>query len=484
MKNKRVFNIIYLIIFSILIIGIGYFHEPWSDEAQSYLIAKTESVKNIFFEISSSEGCFPLWVLILKVLINMGLPYERLYLVSSFIIIISTAIFIVNEEIDPKIRYSLPLSFWVFYQYGIVARNYSLIVLAFSLLVLLYNKRFEHIFKYFLLLVFFSLISLHGMIISGFLFVFYLIEYIKKEKSLKAVLSFKLISLCMILCLLYIFEVFIILPKDDTLVSINYKSLNPGQLVLNFIGHTAVLYHNVTMISYVILCGLIFLIYCFYKTCKINKDKTFLITTIVLIIFHIYIRGAGHHVGIIFFMMVSFIILNYKELKKEDKYAFNFVIATYVLLCIITCFQDINYKYSGSKEMAEYMMDNNIDSSKVFAIGYETTSLQPYLNKKYVNRDKLYYEWKTTNYDHLMYSYITAFVNGNWEVLPDDYSPEYLLVQQHNLHSDADEWICNKIEESNLYREIKRTDGTNFFKGKYNETEGFVLYKRISLNEN
>ena len=100
MKNKRVFNIIYLIIFSILIIGIGYFHEPWSDEAQSYLIAKTESVKNIFFEISSSEGCFPLWVLILKLLINLGLPYEKIYLVSSSIIIISTAIFVINEDID------------------------------------------------------------------------------------------------------------------------------------------------------------------------------------------------------------------------------------------------------------------------------------------------------------------------------------------------------------------------------------------------
>ena len=484
MKNKRVFNIIYLIIFSILIIGIGYFHEPWSDEAQSYLIAKTESVKNIFFEISSSEGCFPLWVLILKLLINLGLPYEKIYLVSSSIIIISTAIFVINEDIDSKIKYSLPLSFWVFYQYGIVARNYSLIVLAFSILVLLYNKRFEHTFKYFLLLVFFSLISLHGMIISGFLVFFYLIECIKKEKSLKNLLSFKRVGLCLILCAVYIFEVFIMLPKDDTLVQINFTRVNPGQLVLNFIGHIAVIYHNVTVMSFIILCSLIFLIYCFYKTCKINKDKTFLIITIVLTLFHIFVRGAGHHAGILFFTMVSSIILNYTELKKEDKYVFNMVIATYIILCVVTCYQDINYKYSVAKEMAKYIIDSGIDSSKVFAIGYETTSLQPYLNKKYINRDKPYYEWKVTNYDNLMYSYMTAFAKRNGEVLPDDYSPEYVLVQQHNLHSDADEWICSKIEGSNIYREIKRTEGTNFFKGKYNETEGFILYKRIDLNEN
>ena len=82
MKNKvelkkTIITILAIIIIFITIsIFIGSHHEPWADEAQSWLIARDANVSDIIWNISRYEGTFPLWFLIIKAFIISGLQYK------------------------------------------------------------------------------------------------------------------------------------------------------------------------------------------------------------------------------------------------------------------------------------------------------------------------------------------------------------------------------------------------------------------------
>lgn len=111
-KKTKIKNIIYILTYSILIISVGIFHEPWSDEAQSWLIARDASFHDIFFKYASYEGCFPLWICILKMFIILGGKYKYLHIISSVITIISAYLIISNQKIKKEFRYLIPLNFW------------------------------------------------------------------------------------------------------------------------------------------------------------------------------------------------------------------------------------------------------------------------------------------------------------------------------------------------------------------------------------
>ena len=61
-------NIIVFITFAVLALVIGINHEPWADEAQSWIIARDASVSEIIWDVSRYEGTFPLWFLTIKIL--------------------------------------------------------------------------------------------------------------------------------------------------------------------------------------------------------------------------------------------------------------------------------------------------------------------------------------------------------------------------------------------------------------------------------
>lgn len=93
------------------------------------------------------------------------------------------------------IKILLPFTYYLFYQYTIVARSYCLIFPALCYLAMLYPKRREKPIAYGLGLLFLAGISLHMSLLSGFLFLLYLGEYVtsrwKDEKSLKSLFKEK-----------------------------------------------------------------------------------------------------------------------------------------------------------------------------------------------------------------------------------------------------------------------------------------------------
>ena len=78
MINKKLFYKILPWLIFLLYISIGFYlsfnHEPWRDEAQSWLIVRDLSWRGLISQLPY-EGTPPLWHFLVKPLADLGLPY-------------------------------------------------------------------------------------------------------------------------------------------------------------------------------------------------------------------------------------------------------------------------------------------------------------------------------------------------------------------------------------------------------------------------
>ena len=106
-------------------------HEPWFDEALSWLIARDSSIYEILFVTPHYEGHPALWHLILVPFAKLGAPYElSLSIVSLVFSGLAMALFIYKATFKRIIRLILPFSYYLFYQYGVISRPYCMMMLA------------------------------------------------------------------------------------------------------------------------------------------------------------------------------------------------------------------------------------------------------------------------------------------------------------------------------------------------------------------
>lgn len=113
------------------------FHEPWFDEAQSWLIARDSPIASIFSVRTHYEGHPPFWNLLLAIAAKNGVPYEfgikGIQLVCASLLgawLIFKSPF---KHASSLATFLIPFTYFVCFQYGVTSRPYALLCL--SLLV-------------------------------------------------------------------------------------------------------------------------------------------------------------------------------------------------------------------------------------------------------------------------------------------------------------------------------------------------------------
>src|SRR5579871_4864060 len=102
-------------------------HEPWFDEAQSWLLARDLSLPQLWFHYLRYEGTPGLWQTILWMASAAHLPYSALGWLGASIAILGIFIFLKYAPFPDLIKVMLPFSFFFLYQYAVVARSYILL---------------------------------------------------------------------------------------------------------------------------------------------------------------------------------------------------------------------------------------------------------------------------------------------------------------------------------------------------------------------
>lgn len=136
--NARTLALLLAFVLYIAIIAIVMcFHEPWFDEAQSWLIARDSSLADIISVRTHYEGHPPFWNLLLAIAAKNGVPYEfgikGIQLVCASLLgawLIFKSPF---KHASSLATFLIPFTYFACFQYGVTSRPYALLCL--SLLV-------------------------------------------------------------------------------------------------------------------------------------------------------------------------------------------------------------------------------------------------------------------------------------------------------------------------------------------------------------
>ena len=431
---------------------VSFFHEPWFDESVAWLIARDSSIWDILFEIPHYEGHPPLWHLILVPFAKTGMPYELSLSVVS-LLFTGTAIFLIEKYAPfPRIvKWILPFTYFFFYQYSVISRPYSVMMLAIVLLAMAHKKRNEKPVYYIGALVLLCLTSACGILMAGGIAFAWLIEIKEKKSILDCIKATKqdarlrwlivLLGFAVILCIV------LIPAKDAYAVRSHFDIGNLKYLVYTFfvmimdsICSSAWANYNLLQLSDLqfsslfasVVLGIVILGGIVYYVCNRRTLGYFLFPYIAYSVFSAVVYCSPHHIGIINYILLFtfWISMEIKEKSENDikdifewKKIWNNVsghlkqsieampVVIGIFMCCISIiwsvnssFLDIKYPYNGARKISKFIKENHLENYQIMAEWVQEKDENDNIIGDYVNLIQ--------NYTILPYFDTSIFMNG------------------------------------------------------------------------
>ena len=425
-KPRKIW-IIYGIVFAAFVcMGVfaGLHHEPWADEAQSWLIARDNNNLIDLLKAVKYEGTLPTWHLINKAFQLAGLDYDHMFVIPLVFSAIGVILlFFTDAPLWSKIM--LPFSFFVVYQNSVVARQYGMVFPAMMLIVIFYRKRLDVPVRYHLALFLLALTSSFGVVISCSFMLWDFIIMLKKRFEGPAYKKYLLPFFgtgIVILVMSYLS-----LPPDDCSTALNKYSLSKNA--------TNALLFNIenTALRYIFLALMLALFVYYFRRVLIQA----LVMTAPLIIFMAVVYQREWHMTYLFFLLVSLLMIFRDDFKKTErpfeKPANVLANIMVVMLLAVQCaagvysvYYEHQHAYSPAKEIAEFLRPYAGEGAVIDREGFNAIALSPYYDQPLYTNDtcgKAYFIWSyNVPNDKLTKEYPDVFVTFRYyEKFGQDY---------------------------------------------------------------
>lgn len=413
MKEKKadiITAVAVTVVFNILILVGLFFHEPWFDEAQAYLIARDASLHDILMYWTHYEGHPPLWHLLLKTAAAIGLPFETALKSVNFIF--AEAFILITEFRSPFSRLTkilVPMSSFFLYQYSVVSRPYMMLTFFCLLAASCYKERREKPFGYCAALILMCMAHSYGIALAGGIVIADMVGEAVRERSVKkmaaGILGNKkqLISYVILLvCALALAAV--IMPYSDTYAVKRYSDghgfaycyllswlLIPSETVLtSFSSEMLFMQEENNPINEVMAAAAISLIMwaLLFFICKKRRMIAELLIPYSLIAVITSIYTKTHNYGI-FLMFALFILWTAQEKEKItlkefsvplEKLGIKEKLTKTAAVCAVTAFAGVNlywnalsyYRevklpYDPARDLAQWIKDNDLENDRLLS---------------------------------------------------------------------------------------------------------------------
>ncbi len=398
-RKKRLYTLFAMFLFVAyagLVIFLMLHHEPWRDEADAWLLARDNSLLGIL-GLMPYAGTPCLWYLLLAPFAKIGLPYAAEFYLHTAIAIIAVGIFLRFAPFPLPIKVLFIFSFYMSFIYAIIARSYCVGILLLFSVASLYPKRFHRPTSYGLLVMLLFNVNVHSAIIAGTLLLIYAWEIFSLKRASRETfvcLLIMLLGLAVTLAQLW--------PPPD--------SQFPGLFVMR---------HDPSIIKTMIYSafasgidretgfwlGLAVIITSLVVWLRTPVSIFVFIVTFTLYSYIIIFKwtGGDRHYGLLLIALVfcHWIAVHYHTgqsilavCKSMSATWFDGVrIVQFALLTVSLFFlcrmaihewkREIRYDFSGAREMAKYIVENNLDAYTIAAhkAPYSAAVL-PYLRTK------------------------------------------------------------------------------------------------------
>jgi hypothetical protein len=187
-------------------------HEPCADEAQAWQLARSLSLPTLFHTYIRYEASPGLWHFVLWILIRLHVSYCGLHWICGGISVGATALILFKSPFPRYLKLALPFTFFLLFQYAVVARSYVLVPPLLYLVAIRWKKSPAVVA---LLLGLLANASLHAAAISGGLTAVFLLERIRGKSLGEIYKSRQLMGAVSIVVAFDVFALWTAWPPPD-----------------------------------------------------------------------------------------------------------------------------------------------------------------------------------------------------------------------------------------------------------------------------
>ncbi|MDQ4123529.1 MAG: hypothetical protein M3209_18995 [Acidobacteriota bacterium] len=388
---KSKYWILVFLAYVVLLAAVVSNHEPWMDEAQPWLYGQDLSVRDLLVKYLRYDGHPPLWYVIVMIPAKLGFPYFTINVLSACFSALGVWLFLRYSPFPATVKILFPFSFFVFYQYGVVARSYCLIPPLLFLIAIVYKKKMEHPILYSLLLCLLANVSAYTFLMAGaFLFV-HLLDIVKQWKQLDKQNKVSQALAVLMLGLTAFLVVLILAPPPDqsfaqgyNLSLMNFLDVSQrriaGALVMDELGDNILAQTIISLAIFVVT----FLWFCYKRLTLLFLLPSLLILTL----FAVKYSNVWHE-GILFFLWIFVLWISFERDSKKEPAVLSktvlvlmtVVLAVQVYWSVFVIRYDLNHNYSAGYEVAQYIKENQLEDKRLFLSGWKSLAILPYFEK-------------------------------------------------------------------------------------------------------
>lgn len=147
--NFKLYDLFFLLIYSIMIGFAIWHHEPWSDEALPWMIARDTDLAGFFNMMFYNYDRHPaLLHTILIPFTKLGFPYFSQTILNVVLTLVSAVLFITRAPFSRFFRILFLFSYYMLYEYSVITRPYMLTIAILFVIATIYSKREKYPISY------------------------------------------------------------------------------------------------------------------------------------------------------------------------------------------------------------------------------------------------------------------------------------------------------------------------------------------------
>lgn len=431
-------------------------HEPWADEAQAWLVARDLPFWKMLFRQMHYEISPGLWHVLLWVAQHVfHAPYSAMNWIGAVLAAAGAGVLIFCSPFPRPVRYLMSFSFYVAYQYAVVARPYVMLLLFGGLAALFYRRRAPVPFAIAIALLCGT--SVHGCILAFALCLGAAWHVLVKRDWPVNESRNRYLAAVAIIVLAGIMVVVIARPAVDAGGESRFKHVEFNTLDLLL---TDALVGPWAVGACVLLALTVFAL-------RSGEAIVFVSGVGGLLAFEWLIFSLYQHRGVI---VIALIVCLWVAWPKQQQWSPELTLTVLLLsgLFGIQTFwavkswrNDYVAMYSGSKDAAAYLHRVGADHANVFGFCFPVVAIQPYFDRS------IFQNWPTA-YLHMTQSEVDRVC-----VLDGPTVYDYLVVPV--LNGDVNPYD-NDLRRRG-YFPVHLSPGRIFFKQGTWMSETFVIYR-------